>query len=91
MGLCVIGRRRHGFWLSHDLILPYLLGSFLVGAGLATLLGDRLWIGDNYRIIPPADPNHSRISRGLSLTLIFAGALLTAVSLAIHFGLLPRP
>jgi hypothetical protein len=53
-------------------------GSALLGAGLGSLLGDRLWIGDNYHLLPPEEPQHSPLSRILSQWLI-AGGVATLV------------
>lgn len=85
IGLCFIARRRHGIWLDEELILPYLCGTSLIGAGLGAKLGDRLWIGDNYRIIPPDAPSHSKLSRFLFLLSIVSGTALTTSSLWRHF------
>jgi hypothetical protein len=85
VGFITITRRRHGIWLQEELILPYLFGTSLFCAGLGAKLGDRLWIGDNYRIIPPDSPKHNRRSIFLSMISIVCGAGLAVVSLFLHF------
>jgi hypothetical protein len=85
-GLVLISRRRHGIWLNHELILPYLIGAALVGAGLGARLGDRLWIGLNYLVIPPDAPIHSKWSYYLSLFVTSLGAIIVALSLFRHFA-----
>lgn len=64
----------------------FALGMGLVGASLASYAGDRLWIGDNYRIIPPDEPRHSPASLGASFGAGVVGSLLVLVALARSFG-----
>ncbi len=85
-GLVIISRGRRGYWLDNDLILPYLIGAALVGAGLGARLGDRLWIGLNYLVIPPDAPTHSKWSYYLSLFVTSVGAIIVALSLFRHFA-----
>jgi hypothetical protein len=85
VGFITISRRRHGIWLQEELILPYLSGSSLFCAGLGAKLGDRLWIGDNYRVIPPDSAKHNRRSILASMISIVCGAGLAVVSLFLHF------
>ena len=85
LGLLTICRRRHGIWLQEELVLPYLSGTSLIFAGLGAKLGDRLWLGNSYRVIPPDAPNHDRFSFCLSILSIVFGAALAAISLFRHF------
>ena len=85
VGFITISRRRHGIWLQEELILPYLSGTSLFCAGLGAKLGDRLWIGDNYRVIPPDSAKHNRRSILASMISIVCGAGLAVVSLFLHF------
>ena len=66
---------RHSF---SSLPLPtfgWILGGIsLLCAGLASLHGDRLWFGDNYRMIMPDGVRQSRLSRTLSHITCFLGA-----------------
>ena len=85
LGFLTISRRRHGIWLQEELIIPYLSGTSLICAGLGAKLGDRLWIGDNYRVIPPSAPNHDRVSFYLSVLATVFGIGLAAFALFRHF------
>lgn len=85
LGLLTITRRSHGIWLREELTLPYLAGTSLLCAGLGAKLGDRLWIGNNYRVIPPIAPQHDRISFCLSMLAIILGSALAAISVFRHF------
>ena len=84
-GLILITRRRYGIWLNDDLILPYLVGTSLIGAGFGAKLGDRLWIGNNYSVIAPDAPEHSKYSLYVSVIVITTGALLVVYSLYNQF------
>ncbi len=85
LGFMTITRRRHGIWLHEDLILPYLCGASLIFAGLGAKLGDRLWLGMNYRVIPPDVPSHSAITYYLSIVTVFSGIGLAGFALFQHF------
>ncbi len=86
LGLFTICRRRHGIWLQEELILPYLSGTALIFGGLGAKLGDRLWMGDNYRVIPPNVPTHNKASFCLSILAMVLGGILAALSLFRHFS-----
>ena len=73
VGVCVLLRRHGVGLLNHHLILPFLIGSSLIGAGLGSRFGDRLWIGDNYLVIPPDEPEQSPLSDWLSWGLVASG------------------
>jgi hypothetical protein len=73
-GLILISRRQRGLWLDLDLVIPFLVGAALIGAGLGSRYGDRLWMGDNYRMLPPDEPEQSNLSDILSWCLVAAGA-----------------
>lgn len=60
-------------------------GAALIGAGLASLLGDRLWIGSSYKFIPPDTPRHSSLSKALSFLSMGVGAALIALTLFANF------
>lgn len=49
------------------------LGSGLVAAGLATRYGDRLWMNNAFKLIPPDKPQSNRLSRTMSLLTGLAG------------------
>jgi hypothetical protein len=66
--------------ISEDFWAPYLIGAALVGGGVASLLGDKLWIGLNYRMIPPDGVQHSLASKVISLACLVVGAGLIAYS-----------
>jgi hypothetical protein len=60
-------RRGGGWWLASEQVSIFLSGAALIGAGLASYYGDRLWLGSSYRVIPPDDMKQSRISRIISI------------------------
>lgn len=84
--------RRGGPLLTIDshILLIFLLGTSLIGAGLASLKGDRLWIGQNYRCIPPDAPKQTRASVTASYVTGISGSLLVVVSLLFQTGYLPK-
>lgn len=86
LGFVTISRRRHGIWLQEELILPYLSGTSLIVAGFGARMGDRLWVGNNYRIIPPNGNRHSRFSLFVATISIVIGVCLSLVSLYRHFS-----
>lgn len=47
----------------------------LIGAGITSLIGDRLWLGSNYRVIPPDNMRHSNLSRMISASSIILGSI----------------
>lgn len=71
--------------MQKELILPFLVGTSLFGAGLFAQLGDRLWSGYNYRVIPPDAPRHSKISKLLTWTFMITGLVLAALMIYWHF------
>ena len=72
---------RHGRLPSDIHMREVLLGAGLIGAAIASRYGDRFWIGDNYRLIPPDEPQTNRLSRVISLFagIIGGGVLLFAL------------
>ncbi len=55
--------------------LALVCGAGLIGAGLASFYGDRLW-NNHYRVIPPDEMQHSSPSRVASIVSGSAGAIL---------------
>jgi hypothetical protein len=51
----------------------FLGGTALIGAALASRYGDRFWLRDSYRVIPPDEPEHNRASRMISVLTGVAG------------------
>ena len=43
------------------------LGIALIGGSVTSYCGDKLWIGDSYRLIPPDEPKHNNLSRTCSV------------------------
>ena len=87
-GLILISRGRSGLWLDRQLLLPFLTGTALIGAGLGSRYGDRLWLGDSYKMIPPDEPEQSNLSDILSWCLIAAGVATCVVTILRQFGAL---
>ncbi|HEX7261583.1 MAG TPA: hypothetical protein VF258_07180, partial [Luteolibacter sp.] len=65
------------------------LGLALFTAALASYFGDRLWLGDTYRVIPPDGPQHSLASRLISILAGCAGVILIFIAIARTFEWLP--
>jgi hypothetical protein len=86
VGLYSITRNASGTNLAEEFIIPFLFGASLIGAGLATKLGDRLWIGDNCRIIPPDAPRHSQVSYYSAISTIVLGSAVVVFSIISHFS-----
>ena len=81
-------RRNWPFVLStpSQHILMLVIGAALIGAGLASYYGDRLWVGSSYRAIPPDDIPRSAATKFLSiLTGVVGGTfILLALLLNLH-------
>ena len=78
VGVGVISRRRYhgGFMLDPEQAAKFFFGAALIGAGLASQYGDRLWFGLSYRVVPPDGIKHSDASRLVSrVTMLWGGAL----------------
>ena len=71
-----------------ELVISFLLGVALVGAGLASRYGDRLWMGDNDYMLPPDEPEQSNLSDWVSWSLVASGMATCAVTILKRFGLL---
>lgn len=90
IGVAIVSRRRRfgsGCWLAPEQAPFFICGAALLGAGLASLYGDRLWLGSSFRVIPPTDIQHSNTSRILSIVMVFAGSITLAAVILRHFGL----
>lgn len=73
------GRRRsYQRWLEIELLSEFVLGCALLGAGLGSFFGERLWTGLSYHVIPPDGIEHNLTSRILSSLCGIAGAALIA-------------
>ena len=82
MGLLSLRHGRLHSGLPSDMHMRgLLLGAGLIGAAIASRYGDRFWIGDNYRAIPPDEPQTNRLSRAISLFagIVGGGVLLFAL------------
>jgi len=75
-------------WLESALFPEFLLGCVLLGAGLGSLCGERLWTGLSYRVIPPDGIQHSLTSWVLSILSGIAGAALITKLLLRNFGVI---
>ena len=93
IGLRVISRGRYnpGFSLATEHVPLFLWGAAMVGGGLASYFGDKLWIGDSYRVIPPDAPQNSPASRALSvfIGLLGGGWILLACYRQLGLSVLP--
>lgn len=69
-------RRRSGPWIVPDLLAYYVLGFALIIGALATLLGDRLWLGDASIVEEPSERNP--VQKAISWVLLLSGLGLVA-------------
>jgi hypothetical protein len=83
--LCILSQFRD--FRTLDGTLPLISGVALTGGALASFYGDSYWIGDSYHVIPPDEPQHSRLSRLASGVVGFIGVALVALWLARLFRL----
>ncbi len=86
LGFLIIARRRHGFWLDAGLILPFLTGAALIGLGLGSLVGYKLWDGGTC-VFPLDAPRITGFGQALSFLLTSAGIILALVTLGRQFHL----
>lgn len=77
-----------GFRLMSEGAMPtdgrggaFFAGTALIGAALASRYGDRLWIGDSYRVIPPDEPRSNHASRMVSLLAGLIGCVVLIFAL----------
>lgn len=66
----------------------YFVGAALIGAGLASFYGDRLWIGLSYRVIAPDEIRHSVKSRIFSIITGVIGGILVLTAVIKHFAVI---
>lgn len=69
-------RRRSDTLIDREDAMMFLLGTVLIGGGLASYLGDRLWLDGVYRFSQPEAARHSMLSRILSILFTVAGLVL---------------
>ena len=86
VGVGVLMRRNsvNLFWMSPNLVPYFLIGAALLGAGLASHYGDRLWL-DDY-IIPQESPKQSNLSRNCSFLAGAVGVGLMVYAVCRDFG-----
>lgn len=85
-GWTIITRRRMGPWMMPEAIPWFLLGAGLITGSVASHLGDRLWIGDNYRLISPESPEQTPATVITSIAVGLAGIACAAYALRMHFS-----
>jgi hypothetical protein len=85
IGVASTGRRHTLSLLAPDLLFPAMGGAALLVAGLASLLGDQLWMGSLNKVIPQDAPSHSPLSKALSFLSMGVGAVLIGLTLFINF------
>jgi hypothetical protein len=67
---------RRGSFVADDQKSLFLLGLAVIGFGVASLLGDRLWLRDSYRHVTPDDPVHNPATKFASIAIGVVGAAL---------------
>jgi hypothetical protein len=80
-GLFIMLRLRFFVWAETQVAILFIAGAALIGGGVGSRLGDRLWWGDHYRMIPPDEPQQSDVSDLLSWCLIAAGIATCVVAI----------
>src|SRR4051812_48153938 len=86
LAVYITRRSRYVPWEApSEHILMLVLGGALIGAGLASYMGDRLWFGGSYRVIPPDDVRHSATSKALSILAGTTGGALVLLALLLNF------
>jgi hypothetical protein len=84
VGFAVMGRRR-GIWLDDDLILPWIIGTALIGAGFGARMGDSLWMSFSENAVHSDTPAHSGFTKWLCSLSALIGLALVATSLFKNF------
>jgi len=72
------------FQLAPEQVSTFILGAALIVAGLASLRGDRLWMGSSYNEMLSDDYKHSRASRFISIVTMVLGGILVLTALFEH-------
>jgi hypothetical protein len=85
-GFFLLARLRRNFQLETEPQLFFVTGSALITGALATLYGDRFWMGDSHRVIPPDEMARSRKSKLVSGLVMLVGMGLMGYALATTFG-----
>ena len=68
---------------SKHILMP-IIGVALIGGGLASYFGDRLWFGASYSVIPPDEIRHSATSRIISVLAIALGGAMVLLALLLN-------
>lgn len=76
-----------GWWQPPLLSCLFMVGAALIGAGLASFHGDKLWLGTSYRVVEPEGLQHSDASRRASVMTGLLGVTLVLVAILRHFGI----
>jgi hypothetical protein len=86
LGFCILGKRRGSDgWLNLEQMPIFILGAALIGAGLASFHGDRLWLGSSYSVISPDGIEHNDKSRIASIITGALGVTLILIAILRHF------
>ena len=84
LALYITRRSWYSAAAASQYILMPIIGAALIGAGLASYFGDRLWFGASYSIIPPEDIQHSATSRTVSVIAIALGGAMVLLALLLN-------
>lgn len=90
IAVAILSKAARHAGMTQDTVVPFILGPAFIGAGLASYFGDRLWIGDSYRIIPPDEIRQSDISRVLSISAGILGGSLVLLPWFRHLQIFSR-
>jgi hypothetical protein len=88
IGFALSYQRRRGCWLEAGSVIPFIVGMGLLTGAFASHFGDKLWMGDDYRMISLQEPPQSKVSSSCSLVIGVVGFFLVGYALLVNFGLL---
>jgi hypothetical protein len=72
---------RRGEFVADDQKSLFLFGMASLGFGVASLLGDRLWLQNSYRQLAPDDPAHNPVTKFVSIAIALVGGVLVLVAI----------
>lgn len=61
---------------------PMIAGLALAGAGLASWFGDRIWLDQSQRVLPPEEMDHTPATRVASIASLILGCIVALLSFA---------
>lgn len=81
-----LSHTRDGPWMRPGCTATFIWGAILLGAGIATIYGDQLWMQFPNQTYPPEKVASGRIGKFLSYALCGTGAGLVATALILNWA-----